>query len=138
MTNHRPFKFRIWNRIFKRFIKQDSIAISACGNLFVGEGWRNDFQKEWNSFKSNDLIIQQFTGLTDKTGREIYEGDILKFLLEFAFDGGYPSFQEVKWSDKNGRWILPMVTIDYFNPSYVEVVGNIFENPELLKPCSKN
>ena len=76
-----------------------------------------------------DCKLMQFTGLLDKNGVEIYEGDVVKY--EFADI----HIVEVKW----GFWEEEMSTgIGFYFPMFfekdeIEVLGNIYENPELLK-----
>jgi len=70
---------------------------------------------------------QEFTGLKDKNGKEIYEGDIVK---EEGFDGKVVRIKEIKW-------VSNMNIGAGFNHrddgKYLKVIGNIYENPELLK-----
>lgn len=79
--------------------------------------------------KDNPRESQQFTGLLDKNGKEIYEGDIL--------DGDY--YDEVFWDERRSQWMLrneedPNETLwEIHNNGETEVIGNIYENPELLK-----
>ena len=107
---NRPIKFRVWDFTIKRFDTQI---------YQVGEQFGHPSSCDW--------IAQQYTGLTDKNGKEIYEGDIIH--LKF---GELNANLVVKW-DKymglkyhNGGW-TSMVHVD----THGEVIGNIFENPEL-------
>lgn len=81
----------------------------------------------------SELILQQFTGLTDKNNVEIYEGDIIKakigamdFIFKVEFEHG--KFMAVE-SDDDELTAFDLFTIT----DKCEVVGNIHENPELLK-----
>jgi uncharacterized phage protein (TIGR01671 family) len=83
--------------------------------------------------------VGQFTGLHDKNGREIYEGDILRdtdneiYYVDFIrgcfyLKTKYISFPHLGWTE----W-LPMCEIDRLaNPVDFEIIGNIYENPDLL------
>lgn len=90
----------------------------------------------------NADTIGQYTGLHDKNGKEIYEGDIVLldcyYYEEPAFDGEF----KVIYDDINGMWLLVDLEnkdrgfafgeIRSYYKAEIEVIGNIFENPELL------
>lgn len=95
-----------------------------------------DSRTVWELVEINPETLCQFTGLTDKNGNKIWENDILMAHL----DGSYPedvTYETVEWNfagwvgnetDSTDRKYL-----DEFDLEYFEVVGNIFDNPELLQ-----
>ena len=89
------------------------------------------FTRERNDQKNTDVFNcipgteGQFTGLRDKNGNEIYEGDVVRFPL-LDNRGGHPVV--VEWKDAGWNWL----NIHYTGGLEVEVIGNIHENPELL------
>lgn len=133
----REIKFRIWDYDLKRFVEQEfNFLINSKGELFI---FRND---NLTFFYKEPYEIMQHTGLKDKNGQEIYEGDILKY--NFPYDGRLKHVSLVKFveteasfgiKDRYGNEI-PLYRIAANN--YFEVIGNIYENEELLKSEEKN
>lgn len=81
--------------------------------------------------------VGQYTGLTDKNGKRIFEGDI----IEFTDDIGEKSLHIVQWSDDYSGWATQDAdmkytaeTMDHWDDcrEWYEVIGNIHDNPELL------
>ena len=79
--------------------------------------------------------VGQYTGLTDKNGKKIFEGDILEGDLEDSLDPGAKWRSEIIWGKfgwncKDNKISLPM---DEYDIREGEVIGNIHDNPELLE-----
>ena len=131
----REIKFRAWDRKQKRFVTYGFLGHD--GLYYSGEGC-----EIYGSDKH--VEVQMFTGIHDKTGKSVYEGDLFG---ELGGDrdrpGEYEVHGQVKWDNDlsmfvieltNGGW---MELYEYMiGPERVrarEVIGNIYENPELLQ-----
>lgn len=135
----REIKFRAWDHQEKKMFNVDVLAISKCGWDCPDHGYRGVSLAFQPSIK-----VMQFTGLRDKNGNDIYENDL-------CADG--ESIIQVVWSDKH-QWGGKIVKTDYAlsrNLTFplwqwdncekngnrsLEVIGNVFQNPELLETNS--
>lgn len=126
----RPIKFRAWDKKFELWL---GVANEMCSwEIGATSGKVASVPIGWNGSEDDaDFEIMQFTGLTDKNGKEIYEGDILG---GDSISGGYRVF----WNDAKAAWDVQGGSgyltgwITTWNLG-IEVIGNIYENPELLK-----
>lgn len=91
---------------------------------------------DYYEYEVDPSTIGQYTGLKDKNGKEIYEGDILE--QESFF--GYPIRHVVGWSEENALFTAKLMQDDFptsriaqYWVSKKAVIGNIHDNPELLK-----
>lgn len=113
----RTIKFRAWDKKEKEMLTEDSMpfefGILMDGNIFDLEGDGRDI---------DDFVIMFFTDLKDRRGKEIYEGDIVRF----SDEEGRENVVIAKISKEGLREIEEAV---YYSG---KVIGNIYENPELF------
>ncbi len=136
---NRPIKFRAWAEKEKIWLSSTIVNIELDGTLIV-----NDYSSEKVLRQiRKDIILQQFTGLLDKNGKEIYEGDVVSVQSDIGFgeiELNTPRKAIIEYAtparDRYG------FVMEYENGGFdelraannvIEVIGNIHENPDLIK-----
>ena len=114
----REIKFRIWDKINRMWLRCFNVNLFDIGDL-------------------PNVELMQYTGVKDKNGKEIYEGDIVKY--KFPYDTRLKHISPVKFLETEVSFgikdiygnEIPLYTISANN--YFEVIGNIYENKNLLE-----
>ncbi|MBU6046296.1 hypothetical protein KQ232_01235 [Lacticaseibacillus paracasei] len=147
----REIKFRAWDKAKHRMLGVDQLAFGPNGELVSIYSDGPDFSNDSEALMGdkpdlNEAVLIQFTGLHDKNGREIYEGDILSF--GSVWDNGdnedideeihigvveYDPHYAVYDVNCDGSGERRFLFTDVFNYDGYGVIGNIFEDKQLLE-----
>lgn len=121
----RTMKFRAWDKESRRFLNGDfSLGIES-----------GEFRGKYGEV-FNNIDISQFTGLHDKNGKEIYEGDVFKSILNSLGDelmNPKLVYEELRWVLKDSSKNRNFEYMDYYEvDTELEVIGNAYENHKIL------
>ena len=135
----REIKFRAWDDVEGLMVYSDSDSEYSFftfdkGKIIAASIYEqasgSDYEPDYKCSRELENIMQ-FTGLKDRNGREIYEGDIYRVDAEDALCGTYP----VVVDETHGmRFMLGKSVICKADAIYGEVIGNVYESPEMVKP----
>jgi hypothetical protein len=122
----RDYRFRFYNTVQKKMVNR-LLVLNPKRTDWIGEGEKNTPDNQDDHHE-----VMQYTGLEDKNSTQIYEGDILRRpncgILNKKPNGF--KYKTVSWND---GWAGTGFNITRNGAKVWEVIGNIYENPELLK-----
>lgn len=141
----REIKFRAWIKENyyddKPYMLRQVKAVEPNGDIQIDLAFHET--KGWyDCHSANEIELMQYTGINDKNGTEIYDGDIIKF-SERSINGFISTHVCRVFQSENGAWRVE--GHPDFDTSYItrrelylirkicEVIGNVYGNPELLK-----
>ena len=128
----RQLKFRAWDKLEKRFIYPDK---GYQGHYVLDLNGR--FQNLQNGSGGDEYVVQQWTGLKDSKGVDVYEGDIVEFLHK-----GKKIFSKITYYSNVGMFAVAVelnqeIDIETRKSlagiGFFKIIGTIFETPELIK-----
>jgi len=135
----REIKLRAWDKKHKQMVNLDT-PTAFCESGYDEIDYIAFSKGDARYVDSNQVVwveqyeLMQYTGLKDKNGVEIYEGDIVKYFTNY-YGNKKERKRVVEWIDdmQDDSFGEPLSMGYRFHGSGIEVVGNIWENPELLE-----
>lgn len=131
-------KFRAWDKVNKEMVGITGLHFWYAGNLSTVSFDGTEGEKQDIDVKRFEIM--QYTGLLDKNGKEIYEGDIVMANTPYCTKDP----KEIVWDDKRAGFFMKADFVAYdpknlykLSGFKMEVIGNIHENPELLTPTEQ-
>ena len=132
---NREIKFRAWDKHINKMYPVNVLGIYDNCSWQHGFGYFHNTQ-DWYGEEGFviDPILMQFTGLTDKNGEEIYEGDILQWVSSNPFSKGEVRNVQVNYVQAQ-FWCQGTIGVylaELLSNEKCKIIGNIYENPELI------
>lgn len=127
----REIKFRAWDTLNKKMHDWEQIRGYWDIDALLGGQWEGfgGGNHPWNY-----PIPMQYTGIKDKKDVEIYEGDIISgWVSAHSHSGRDKVLKIVKYQVDRARYNFDAIDVFVDDKEYLEVIGNIYENPELIK-----
>lgn len=138
----RTLKFRAWDKKKNKWLVGYNVGnlggFSLFGEVILLGEWSHVLDTYFlarEGHSSEDLVVMQFTGLTDRNGKEVYEGDLID----------YAGLKPLKIEWRNAGFAAPLLPFENSDPialsqegfsAFAEVIGNVYENPELIPKLS--
>lgn len=130
----REIKFRAWHKVDEKWLHGYKPGGEGChidGEVIITGSWLSECP---GPMDINNVVIEQYTGIKDKNGKEIYEGDIFSTEMESGCNW-IVLFENGAWIGKNPFWIKGFDSCGLIARKHlgeIRVMGNIHENPELI------
>ena len=123
-------RYRAWDKIHKTMYEVDDIMSIDFGKSEICV--KTLLFEQTSSYDFDDIVLMQSTGLTDKNGKEIFEGDVVKMAKNVYSE---PTYYEVA-KHRGGAYRLESKQYGcelWLRHTDCEIAGDIYENPELLE-----
>ena len=128
----REILFRAWDKVSKKYREFDGMHDTM---MMINKDGKVEYYNLQNGSGGDEYILEQFTGLVDRNGKRVFEGDIIHV---DNYDDGWNSMVEFK----GGAFAVDVEGKEYDYTAIgwleyeVEIIGNIHDNPELLEAKS--